>query len=236
MNYYRKEMSLIEKMTAATPLNDRQAAVIKQTYALFGVSVFCAIIGGYVGGTSETMARMFSGWMGWILAIVGLNAIPMIAMAVRHNPFWGTGALVFNGFFAGLVLSPILWVASNVNPALITAALAITGVVFLAVTMFIFTTGRTFYAPRGMMVGMFFAIIGAVVLNSFLNIGLLGILIAAGIGIMGVIALITSTSAVLNSPDADSPIPGALALFAGVFNIFVAALNILLRLLGGRRD
>jgi FtsH-binding integral membrane protein len=34
----------------------------------------------------------------------------------------------------------------------------------------------------------------------------------------------------------DSPIPGALMLFAGVFNIFVATLNILLRLLnGGRR-
>jgi len=43
--------------------------------------------------------------------------------------------------------------------------------------------------------------------------------------------LVYSTSA-----DADSPIPGALMLFAGVFNIFVAALNILLRVLnGGRR-
>jgi FtsH-binding integral membrane protein len=40
----------------------------------------------------------------------------------------------------------------------------------------------------------------------------------------------------LRSPDVDSPIPGALMLFAGVFNIFVAALNILLRVLnGGRR-
>ncbi|MDX2269917.1 MAG: Bax inhibitor-1 family protein [Bryobacter sp.] len=237
MNYSRQNMSLVEKLSTATPLSARQSAVIKQTYGLFAVSVFCAILGGYVGGTSETMARLFSGWIGWILAIAGLNVIPMIALAVRHNPFWGTGALVFNGFFAGLVLSPILWVASRVNPALILAALAITGIVFLAVTAFIFSTGRTFSAPRGLMVGMFFAIIGAVVINSFLNIGLLGILISAGIGIMGVIALVSSTSGVLNSPDADSPIPGALALFAGVFNIFVAALNILLRLMGGgRRD
>jgi len=53
---------------------------------------------------------------------------------------------------------------------------------------------------------------------------------------MGVLALISSTSGVLNSSDSDSVVPGALALFAGVFNIFVAALNILLRLAGGGRS
>jgi FtsH-binding integral membrane protein len=183
------------------------------------------------------MARFFSGWIGWILAIVGLNAIPLLAMACRHNPFLGMGALVFNGFLSGLVLSPILWVAARIDASLITAALGITLMVFLGITGFIFFSGRTYSAPRGIMIGMFVAITGAIILNSFLNIGLLGILISAGIGIMGVIGLISSTSAVLQSPDADSPIPGALALFAGVFNIFVAALNILLRLAGGgRRD
>jgi len=73
------------------------------------------------------------------------------------------------------------------------------------------------------------------VLNAFLNIGFLGILIAVGIGAIGVIALVTSTSAILQSGDADMAVPGALALFAGVFNIFVATLNILLRLFGGDR-
>lgn len=229
-------MTFTDKLSTNLTLSPAQASVIKQTYGLFGVAVFCALLGGYIGGTSETMARFFSGWLGWIIAIVGLNAIPYIAMACRHNPLLGTGALVFDGFLSGLVLSPLLWVASQVNSALIVAALGITGIVFVAVTAFIFLSGQRYSAPRGMMIGMFFAIMGAVVLNSFLNIGLLGILISAGIGIMGVVALVTSTSAVLSSPDSDSPIPGALALFAGVFNIFVAALNILLRLAGGGRD
>ena len=52
-------------------------------------------------------------------------------------------------------------------------------------------------------------------------------MIAVGIGAVGVIALVTSTSAILQSGDADMAIPGALALFAGVFNVFVATLNIL---------
>lgn len=62
-------------------------------------------------------------------------------------------------------------------------------------------------------------------------------MISLGIGALGVFSLVFSTSGVLRTPDADSAIPGALMLFAGVFNVFVATLNILLRLFGGgRRD
>ena len=87
------------------------------------------------------------------------------------------------------------------------------------------------------MTGLFFALIGAVILNSFLNIGVLGLLIGFGIGAFGVFILVFSTSGVLMTRDADSPIPGALMLFAGVFNVFVATLNILLRVMnGGRRS
>jgi FtsH-binding integral membrane protein len=74
------------------------------------------------------------------------------------------------------------------------------------------------------------------VLNGFFHIGFLGILIGLGIGALGVFTIVYSTSAVLRSPDADSPIPGALMIFAGVFNVFVATLNILLRVMGGSRD
>ena len=59
--------------------------------------------------------------------------------------------------------------------------------------------------------------------------------ISAAIGIFGVFSLVYGTSGVLNSPDADSPIPGALSLYASLFNIFVSALNLLLRLFGGSR-
>jgi FtsH-binding integral membrane protein len=98
------------------------------------------------------------------------------------------------------------------------------------------TSGRTFSAPRGLMAGLFFAAIGVMVLNTFLNIGFLGMLVSFAIGAFGVLVLVYSTSNVLNTPYADSPIPGAVMLFAGVFNVFVATLSILLRVLnGGRR-
>ena len=137
---------------------------------------------------------------------------------------------------SGLAISPLLWVARSIAPVLIVVALGITAFVFIGVTLYVMASGRTFSAPRGLMAGMFFSVIGAVILNSFLHIGLIGILISLAIGVLGVWILVFSTSSVLRSPDADSPIPGALMLFAGVFNIFVATLNILLRVLnGGRR-
>jgi modulator of FtsH protease len=235
MNPSNPNSSVFDRMSATTVLTASQAAVIKQTYALFGVAVLSAIVGGYVGATTEVIVRFFSSWVGWIVAMIGLNAVPRIAMSARGNSGLGTLALVADGFFAGLCLAPLLWFASLKAPVMILAALGITAIVFLAITGYVFTSGRTFSAPRGLMVGLFFSVIGAVILNSFMQIGFVGVLIAVGIGAIGVIALVTSTSAILQSGDADSAIPGALALFAGVFNVFVATLNILLRLFGGDR-
>jgi FtsH-binding integral membrane protein len=235
MNPYQQPASAWDKLTGSTILTAQSASVIKQTYILFGLSVFCALAGGYIGATSETLARFFSGWLGWIAALILLNVVPQIAIAARHNPVLGVSALAGDGFLAGIAMSPLLWVARSVAPVLILVALAITAFVFIGVTLYVMASGRTFSAPRGLMIGLFFAVIGAMVLNGFLHIGALGILIAVAIGAIGVFTLVYSTSNVLRSPFADSPIPGALMLFAGVFNVFVATLSILLRLLGGGR-
>src|SRR5262245_34263439 len=99
MNRYG-EMSTAERLSSTRVLTESQASVIKQTYMLLGLSVLAAMAGGYIGATSEVVARFFSGWVGWILAIVALNVIPMVAIAARHNPVLGVSALVADGFFA----------------------------------------------------------------------------------------------------------------------------------------
>jgi FtsH-binding integral membrane protein len=66
------------------------------------------------------------------------------------------------------------------------------------------------------------------------QVGGLGIFLSLLVGILGVVGLIQSTSEVLNNPDFDSPVFGALCLFAGLFNIFVSTLRLLLSF--GSRD
>src|SRR5262249_52278577 len=134
--------SVFDRLSTTTVLTSAQAAVIKQTYALFGIAVLSAMVGGYVGATTEAIVRFFSSWIGWIVAMIGLNAVPRIAMSARGNSALGTAALVFDGFFAGICLAPLLWVASIKAPVMIVAALGITAIVFLGVTGYVFFSGR----------------------------------------------------------------------------------------------
>ena len=223
-------MTVTDNLFGTTALSPARAETIKKTYLLLGLSVAGALCGGYLGAQSDALANLFTGWLGWILAMLLLNLIPRVAIAARHNPVLGVTALLADGFVSGLVLAPILRIASIYAPGTIQIAMLMTLVVFGAVTLFVMSSNRTFSAPRGLMLGIFVSVIAAMVLNAFLNIGMLGMLIAAGIGILGVCILVYATSAVLHNPDADSPIPGALMLFAGLFNVFVAILNILLHL------
>lgn len=223
-------VTVADGLWGQTALDTDRAELIKKSYLLLGLSVASAIVGGYVGAQSTWMVELFSGWIGWIIAMVVLNVAPRIALAARHEPVLGVTALVADGFVSGLVLAPMLHFANVIAPDLVPTALILTAVVFGAVTAYVMTTQKTFSAPRGLMTGIFFSIIGVLVLNSFLHLGVLGMLIAGAIGIFGVLILVYATSDVLNNPEAGSPIPGALMLFAGLFNVFVAVLDILLRL------
>ena len=170
--------------------------------------------------------------MGWIVAMIALNAIPYVAMSCRANPVLGTIALIGDGLISGLILAPVLFMASVVAPDIVPAALILTGIVFAGVTISVMITKVKFSAPRGLMVGLFFAIIGVMILNMFLNIGFLGIIISGAIGIFGVFVLVNATSQVLNNPQFNEPVAGALMLFAGLFNVFVAIIHILLAFTG----
>jgi FtsH-binding integral membrane protein len=226
---YTGDLTATDKLFGTTQLTGSRTETIKKTYMLLGLSVVSALCGGYLGAQSDLLAGLFTGWIGWIGAMLLLNLIPRVAIAARHNPVLGVSALVADGFVSGLVLAPILRIASVYAPGTIQVAGLMTLIVFLSITMYVMSSGRTFSAPRGLMTGIFVSIVAATLLNLFLNIGVLGILIAAGIGVFGACILVYATSDVLHNPLADSPIPGALILFAGLFNIFVAILNILLR-------
>ena len=140
--------SVFQKLTGATVLTASQAAVIKQTYLLLGLAVAASMAGGYIGATSETIVGFFTTTIGWIVAVILLNVVPMIAMACRHNPALGVAALVADGFLGGLAISPLLWFAAQAAPVLILATLMITSAVFLAITGYVWTSKREFSAPR----------------------------------------------------------------------------------------
>ena len=112
-------------------------------------------------------------------------------------------ALVGDGFVSGLVLAPVLHMSSIFAPDIVPAALILTTLMFAGVSVSVMITKVQYSAPKGLMMGLFFALADITILNMFLKIGFLGILIACGIGVSGVFILINGTSQVLNSPDYD---------------------------------
>ena len=232
MSTLQNNIAVTQGLFGTTDLDEARSAAIKKTYALLSLSVVSAIVGGFIGSKSPALIQFFSTWIGWIVAMVALNAIPHMAMASRNNPVMGTLALIGDGLVAGLVLAPVLFMASVVAPDIVPAALVLTAIVFAGVTAAVMITKVQFSAPRGLMIGMFFAIIGVIVLNMFLNIGPFGMLISGAIGIFGVFILVNATSQVLNNPEYDEPVVGALMLFAGLFNVFVAIIHLLLAFAG----
>ncbi len=164
------------------------------------------------------------------LALVLLNVVPMVALwASRQNPSLGIVALAADGFISGIALGPLLAIANYLAPNSIPGALAVTGGVFVAVTGYVMFSKEKFSAPAGLLTGMFFALVIAMIVNSFIQMSGLGLIITIGIGIFGVVSLVYATSDVLNNPEYDNPVQGALMLFAALFNIFVTALRLLLR-------
>jgi len=236
MNY--GNASVGQKLTGEVRLSDERLAMVKQTYAYLAISVLAAIAGARLGSTTPALLNLFTGALGWILAMVLLNVIPHVALACRHRPVLGLVALAADGFVAGLVLGPAVAIAGYVATGqnIVLNALALTFLVFAAVSIVVWGSDKRYSAPRGLMAGIAISIVGAIVLNLFIPIGFLGMIISVGIGIFGVMVLVYATSDLLYNEAVDSPVTGAVMLFAGLFNVFTAILHILLMLFGGGRD
>lgn len=230
------QMSLGQSLFGSVQLDELHSRAIKKTYLLLSLAVFAGIGGGFVGSNSPALIKFFSGWVGWIVAMVALNAIPYIAMACRNNPFLGTLAITADGFIAGLILAPILYIANHVAPNVVPMAGLLTLVIFMGVTASVMFIGKVYSAPRALMIGLFVSVIGVVVLNMFITSSILTLVISLAIGIIGVLVLVQATSQVLNNPEFNEPVMGAVMLFSGLFNIFVALLHILLAFGGFGED
>ena len=121
---------------------------------------------------------------------------------------------------------------------MIVGAGGFTLLIFTSVTFYVLTRKKEFSAPAAMATGIFVCTVAALGLNYFLNIGFLGVLLSIAVAAFGVFILVVNTSKVLRNPVATGAVPGALLLFAGLFNVFVGVLNLLLRILAimnGRR-
>ena len=189
-------------------------------FVLFEVVFFAA-------GIAESLAKLVSG-NGWFLFLGGYMLVAWMASQfawrARTLPIQYAGLTAFTALEA-LVFAPILWIAANYFPGVITQAAIVTLGITAALTMIVFITRKDFSFLRS-----FLWIGGIAVLGLFLLTGLTNFQV--GTWVFGAIALLMcgsilyNTSNILHHYPSDRYVGAAQALFASIATLFWYILQI----------
>jgi len=219
---------------------NKKAEVIRETYRLLAIGVFSSMATAWLASSSLSvvmfMTKMMSSPLGFIVALMGLNVIPAMALkSARNNPRNAALTLALDGALSGLLISPLIFKAILMSgmgsdaPNLVQAALVITAAVFLGISAYIYQSGTQFNYGKGFGVGLCWTLLIGIPINAFmLGSGTFGLFLCLGVGVLGTLQLLWATSSVLHDPEFDEPAYGALCLFAGLFNLFSTILRLLM--------
>ncbi len=190
-----------------------------------------------------SMTLMFSGVMATVSVLTGLSfgiafasTIAAIVMLWFVLPKTANSTAGIPTIFAitgllGLGLGPMLTRYLAVDPGLVMTALGGTGAIFLALSGYVLTTKKDFSFMGGFLMVGLFVVIGAMLLNIFLQIPALSLAMSAGIVILMSGMILYQTSSIINGGETNY-IMATASLFLSILNLFQA----LLHLLGAFRD
>jgi modulator of FtsH protease len=126
----------------------------------------------------------------------------------------------------GFGLGPILSHYLAVNPSIVMTALGGTGAIFLALSGYALTTRKDFSFMGGFLMVGLFVVIGAMLLNIFLEWPALFLAVNAGIILVMSGLILYETSAIIHGGETNY-IMATASLFLSILNLFQALLHIL---------
>lgn len=220
--------SLAPRTAAEASVEDR-LGFIRKVYALFFIATLFAV-GGVMLCFMFPPLMMATAQHPWIALILMLGGV-MGAQGVRHVP--GVNLLALFGFttLTGIIISPVLYIIAQVNPASIVQAGVLTVGIFGGLTAYVFISRKDFSFLRGMVVTGLIVVILAGLVNIFIASSALGFAVAAATLLLFSGFVLYDTSNIIRRYPTNEYVAGALSLYLDAFNIFLA----LLRLLNGNR-
>jgi modulator of FtsH protease len=215
-------------VTAADVSVAERLGFIRKVYGLFFVATLFAIGGVMIGFTFPPLmiAALEHPWLALIAMIAGVFG----ATAVRHVPGLNLFALFGFTTLTGVIISPVLYIVGQNNPASILQAGVLTVGIFGGLTVYAFLSRKDFSFLRGMLVvGLI-----TVVLSGLLNVLVVG---SSGLGFALAVAslllfsgyVLYDTSNIIRRYPTNEYVAAALSLYLDIFNMFLALLRILNR-------
>lgn len=208
--------------------------VLRNTYALLGLSLVPTVIGAYFGlqmDFSFMALHPFIFGIGFLAVMFGLFKL----IEVNQNSGVGVWLLLGVTFLFGLMLGPILQHALHLSNGgqIVGLAAAGTGITFLSLAAIGASPARDFsYLGKFLFIGLILAIIASLA-NAFLQIPVMS-LVVSGVSVIIFSGYILYDVNQIVRGGQTNYVMATLNLYLDIYNIFVNLLNILMSLMGER--
>ncbi len=226
-SYYGQDENLVQSQGSALAANK----IIRQAYALVGLSLIPTAIGVWVGFLSGGLLQNIA-MNSPIIYFIGVMAVFYgLIFMIEKNRRNSTGLVlmfVFT-FGMGLMLQPLLGMVSNMSNGmnLISTAVFGTTAIFLGLALVGNNTSKD-YSFLGRYVGiLFFVLMGTIILNYFfLKMPLISVIVSFAVIAFSSMIIVYRINMAARGGE-DSYISLALDIYISLYNIFTSLLRIL---------
>jgi modulator of FtsH protease len=196
--------------------------VLRNTYALLSITLLFSAV---MAAISMAIAppRMVA-----MVCTFGALGVMWFLLPKFENSSAGIAVVFLFTGLLGFGLGPMLnhYVGLPGGASIVATAMGGTGVIFLGLSAYVLTTKKSFDFMGGMLMVGFIVVIGAAVLNIFLQIPALSMAVSGGIILLMSGFILFDKGRIINGGETNY-IRATTSMFLSIFNLFTSLLHIL---------
>jgi len=226
----------VQVISRGSTVADTQNRVLRNTYALLGLSMIPTIIGAFFGlqmNFSFMAQHPFMFAIGFFAVMFGMFQL----IAAKQNSPAGVWLLLAMTFVFGLLLGPILQVALHLQNGaeIVGLAAAGTGVTFLSLAAIASSPARDFSGlGKFLFIGLILVLLASLA-NAFFHFDPAHLMIS-GVSVLIFSGYILYDVNQIVRGGQTNYVMATLAIYLDIYNLFVNLLTILMSLMGNDRD
>ena len=197
------------------------SSVLRNTYGLLAMTL------GFSGLVAYMAQQMNAAYPNVFVVLIGFYGLFFLTVKLR-NSAWGllsTFALTgFMGYTLGPILNRYLGMANGGE--VITAAFAMTALVFCGLSAYVLTTRKDMSFLSGFITAGFFVLLGATLVSIFFQISGLQLAISAGFVLFSSAAILYQTSEIIHGGERNY-IMATISLYISIYNLFISLLQLI---------
>jgi modulator of FtsH protease len=194
--------------------------VIRNTYILLSMTLLFSGVTAFMGVTMNVSHGMS------LVSSIAAIAMLWFVLPRTANSAAGIPVIFVITGLLGFGLGPVLNYYLAVNPSIVMTALGGTGAIFIGLSAYALTTRKDFSFMAGFLMVGLFVVIGAAILNIFMQIPVLFLVINAAVVMIMSGLILFETSRIVNGGETNY-IMATASLFLSILNMFQALMHLL---------